>query len=288
LGRKKEVKKMKKILVFALATILMVGLLVTGCAAPSTPTSQTPTPTPSERVLKVAGNFGNVPWVFKEGGKNTGFEYEMVEEVAKRMGAKVEWTDLQFSGILPGLLAGKWDAAASSIFVTKKRAEEFDYADPYYASDTSLCVKKDSPIKSFEDMKGKIFGAESGSSNDAWLKEMLPQYGPFEIKGYDRIQDAMLDLIAGRIDGVVGDLPTVEYYIKDKPDLEVRLKANKTFMQAVFFRKGDPLRDEFNKYQNELKQDGTLAQIYRKWFGKDPDPDSPTVKVFTTPYVPEQ
>jgi len=282
---------MKRILVFMLAAILVVGLVLTGCAGPSTPTSQSPsttTPPPPQKVLKVAGNFGNSPWVFKEGGVNTGFEYDLVEEVAKRMGAKVEWTDLQFSGILPGLLAGKWDAAASSIFVTQKRAEEFDYADPYYASDTSLCVKKDSPIKSFEDMKGKIFGAESGSSNDAWLKEMLPQYGPYEIKGYDRIQDAMLDLIAGRIDGVVGDLPTVEYYIKDKPDLEVRLKANLTFMQAVFFRKGDPLKDEFNKYQNELKEDGTLAGIYKKWFGKNPDPDSPTVKIFTAPYVPEK
>jgi ABC-type amino acid transport substrate-binding protein len=151
-----------------------------------------------------------------------------------------------------------------------------------------LCVKKDSPIKSFEDMKGKVFGAESGSSNEAWLKEMLPQYGPFEIKGYDRFQDALLDLIAGRVDGVVSTLPNVMYNIKDKPDLKVGLKANTIFMQAAFFRKGDPLRDEFNKYENELKQDGTLAKIYKKWFGMDPDHDSPTVKVFATPYVPEK
>jgi polar amino acid transport system substrate-binding protein len=280
---------MKKYIVMVVATLAIVGLLLTGCSAPA-PASSTPAPTPtaSLRVVKVAGNFGNIPWVFKEGGNPTGFEYEMVEAAGKIMGVQWEWTDLPSSGIMPGLLSNKWDMAASSYFVTKKRAAEFDFADPYYVSDTGMAVLKTSTMKKLEDMKDKTFGAETGTSNDAWLKEILPKYGPFTIKGYDRLQDGMLDLQAGRIDGMVGDSPPVLYYIKDKPDLEMRITANNPFMQATFFRKGDPLRDEFTKAENQLKQNGALAAIYKKWFGKDPDPNSPTVKVLTTPYVPDK
>jgi polar amino acid transport system substrate-binding protein len=98
----------------------------------------------------------------------------------------------------------------------------------------------------------------------------------------------MLDLQAGRIDGMVGDSPTVLYFIKDKPDLEMPVLANNPFMQATFFRQGDALRDEFTKAENLLKENGILAAIYKKWFGVDPDPNSPTVKIFETPYVPDK
>lgn len=287
---------MRKMLFAAVAVLTVLGLLLTGCSSPSTPTatptasptsSPTPSSSPSERVITVAGNFGNVPWEFKDNGKETGFEYEMVNEVAKLMGVKLEWTDIPFSGIVPGLVAEKWDMGASSIWITAQRAAQLDYADPYYESGTILCTTKANPIAKLEDMKGKIFGAESGSSNDAWLKEILPTYGPFEIKGYDRIQDGMLDLQAGRINGMVGDSPTVLYYIKDKPELVASLTApGVAFYQAVYFPKGSSLRDEFNKAQNTLKTNGTLAAIYKKWFGVDPDPKGPTVTVFTAPYAP--
>jgi len=284
---------MKRMLFVAMAMLAALGILLTGCSSTTSPTatptsSPSPTPTASARVVTVAGNFGNVPWEFKENDVMTGFEYEMVMEAAKLMGVTLEWTDIQFSGIVPGLVAEKWDMGASSIWVTAQRAAQLDYADPYYTSGTILCTLKDAPITKLEDMKDKVFGAESGSTNDAWLKEILPTYGPFEIKGYDRIQDGMLDLQAGRVNGMVGDSPTVLYYIKDKPELVASLTApGVAFYQAVYFQKGSPLRDEFNKAQNQLKTNGTLAAIYKKWFGVDPDSNSPTVKIFDTPYVPD-
>jgi polar amino acid transport system substrate-binding protein len=287
--------RMKRVLISVIATLIAGSLLLTGCSSPATPTPTASTPATSSsptatgtKTVWFAGNFGNIPWEFTDNGTKSGFEYEMVNEVGKIMGVQVEWIDLPFSGIAPGLMASKWDAGASSFFVTKARAAQMDYADPYYQSDTAMVCRTDAAITKLEDMKGKVFGAESGSSNDAWLKDMLPKYGPFEIKGYDRVQDALLDLQAKRLDGVINDLPPALYNTKDKPDLVVSITAGLPFMQAVFFRKGDPLRDQFNAAQNKLKTNGTLAAIYKKWFGKDPDPNSPTVKIFTTPYVPDK
>jgi polar amino acid transport system substrate-binding protein len=239
------------------------------------------------RVIKVAMNVGNIPWVYNEGGTITGFEVELVTEVAKRMGAEIQIENVQFAGIFPGLQAGKWDIAASSIFIRKDRVAMMDFADPYFQSDQGFLTRKDSPIKSFADMKGKTWGAEVGSANDRWLRENMAQYGPYTIKTYDRLDDAIMDVQTGRLDGATSPSPNILYRIRNKPDLILAFRSPTKAMQAVAFRKDDPLCKEFNKIQNDLKKDGTLAAIYKKWFGQDPSPDSPTVKVFTQPYVPE-
>jgi polar amino acid transport system substrate-binding protein len=150
-----------------------------------------------------------------------------------------------------------------------------------------LMTRADSTIKSFEDMKDGTFGADTGSMNDQWLKDNVGNYGPYEIKNYDSPTDAFLDLQAGRLDGVVADSPTALYYVQQNPDagLAVPFLMNIGFPQAWAFRKGDPLRDAVNGVQNEMKKDGTLAAIYKTWFGQDPPADSSTVKVYEGGYT---
>jgi len=210
-----------------------------------------------------------------------------VKEAAKRMDAEIQIENVQFAGIFPGLLAGKWDIAASSIFIRKDRMEMMDFADPYFQSDQGFLTRKDSPIKSFADMKGRTWGAEVGSSNDRWLRENMAQYGPYTVKTYDRLDDALMDVQTGRLDGAASPSPNILYRIRNKPDLVLAFRSPTKAMQAVAFRKGDPLCMEFNKVQNDMKKDGTLLAMYKKWFGQDPPPDCPTVKIFTQPYLPE-
>ena len=211
-------------------------------------------------------------------GKLVGFEVDMLEELAKRMGVKLEYMTVPFSGIFTGLQAGKWDLASSSIWITEARLKEMDFADPYYDSDISLMTQKDSKIKSTADMKGGTFGADTGSMNDQWLKDNQAKYGPYEVKNYDSPTDAFLDLQAGRLDGVVADAPTALYYVQQNADagLDVPILMGVGFPQAWAFRKGDALRDKVNDIQNEMKKDGTLAAIYKKWFGQDAPDDTST------------
>ena len=161
-----------------------------------------------------------------------------------------------------------------------------DFADPYYDSDIALMTSKDSKIKSLADMKGGKFGADTGSMNDQWLKDNQETYGPYEVTNYDSPTDAFLDLQAGRVDGVVADAPTALYYVQENADagLDVPFLMGIGFPQAWAFRKGDALRDKVNDVQNEMKQDGTLAAIYKKWFGKDAPPDTSVTKVYEGGY----
>jgi polar amino acid transport system substrate-binding protein len=139
-------------------------------------------------------------------------------------------------------------------------------------------------------LKGKTLGSDTGSANEAWLVDNKAKYGPYTIKSYDYWVDAALDLEAGRIDGVVVDDPIALYYIKEHPKsnlvMPIYMPGFKAG-QALAFKKGSPLRNEFNKIQNEMKKDGALAAIHKKWFGVAPPADSSTVNIWG-PYWPNE
>ena len=236
--------------------------------------------------LKVGLNSENVPWEFMRDGKLVGFEVDMLEELAKRSGVKLEYITVPFSGIFTGLQSSKWDLASSSIWVTEARLKEMDFADPYYDSDIGIMTQKGSKIKSFADMKGGAFGADTGSMNDQWLKDNQAKYGPYEVKNYDSPTDAFLDLQAGRLDGVVADAPTALYYAQENPDagLDVPLLMGIPQGQAWAFRKGDPMAKAATEIQNAMKKDGTLAAIYKKWFGQDPPAGTSVTTVYEGGY----
>lgn len=267
--------------------VLVVLLLAGALSVYATGTSESSAG--AAKKIAVGVNSENPPWIFAEDGKMTGYEADILEEFAKRAGYEVEYKSAPFATVLTGVQSGQWDVAMSSIWIKKERAEVMDFADPYYDSGIGLMTRKGG-ITSINQMKGKVFGSDTGSANEAWLVDNQAQYGPYEIKSYDYWVDAALDLEAGRLEGVVVDDPIALYYIKQHPNsglvMNIYIPGFKAG-QALAFKKGSPLRDEFNEVQNEMKKDGTLAAINKKWFGVDPQPDSSTVNVWG-PYWPNE
>ena len=243
----------------------------------------------ADKTIKVGVNSENPPWIFSKDGKMTGFEADILEEFAKRAGYKIDYKSAPFATVLTGVQSGQWDIAMSSIWIKEERAKVMDFADPYYDSGIGMMTRKDG-ITDLSQMKGKTFGSDTGSANEAWLVKSQGEYGPYKVKSYDYWVDAALDLETGRIDGVVVDDPIALYYIKQHPDSDLVMKIYIPGFkagQALAFKKGSPLRDEFNKIQNEMKKDGTLRAIHKKWFGADPPKDSSVINI-VAPYMPNQ
>jgi len=241
------------------------------------------------KTITVGVNSENPPWIFAKDGKMTGFEADIVEEFAKRAGYKLDYKSAPFSTVLTGVQSGQWDVAMSSIWIKQERAEVMDFADPYYDSGIGMMTRSDG-ITDLSQMKGKVFGSDTGSANEAWLVEAQDEYGPYKVKSYDYWVDAALDLEAGRIDGVVVDDPIALYYIKQHPKSNMVMKIYIPGFkagQALAFKKGSPLRDEFNKIQNEMKKDGTMLAIHKKWFGTEPPKDSSVINI-VAPYMPNE
>lgn len=237
----------------------------------------------AQEKLTVGANIGNVPWEFQDASGNfVGFEIDLVAAVAERMGAEVETVNIPFNGLFSAVQSGRIDIATSSITITDERLQSVSFAQPYYDSDQSLTALATGP-KSLAEMKGKVVGVDTGSTGDMWATEQQGQYEFAEIRRYEGLAPAMLDLTAGRIDGYISDIPALQYYVKDKPDLAVVERIPTGEKYSMMFAKDAELATQVNAVLDDLKTEGVLAQLHEKWFGVAPDAGSSTVTVLPMP-----
>lgn len=234
--------------------------------------------------LTVGANIGNVPWEFQDAsGKVVGFEVDLVNEIGKRLGKSVEFVNTPFNGLFPAVQSGRINMAISSITITEKRLESVSFAQPYYDSDQSLTATAKSGIKNLKDMSGKVVGVDTGSTGDVWAEKNKAEYKFGEIRRFEGLSPAMLDLVAGRIDGYISDIPALLYYVKDKPELKVIERIPTGEKYSIMFNKGDPLATQVNDVITTLKKEGYVAKLHDTWFGAKAEDTTSTVKVMDMP-----
>ncbi|MFD1694334.1 ABC transporter substrate-binding protein [Roseibium aestuarii] len=234
--------------------------------------------------LTVGANIGNVPWEFEDAsGKVTGFEVDLVNEIAARLGKSVEFVNTPFNGLFPAVQSGRINMAISSITITEKRLESVTFAQPYYDSDQSLTVTAASGIEGLKGMSGKVVGVDTGSTGDMWAEAHKGDVGLSEIRRYEGLAPAMLDLVAGRVDGYISDIPALLYYVKDKPELKVVERIPTGEKYSIMFNKDDPLATEVNEIITTLKKEGFIAKLHETWFGAPAEETTSTVSILDMP-----
>lgn len=234
--------------------------------------------------LVVGANIGNVPWEFQDAsGEFVGFEIDLVKEIGKRLGREVEVVNIPFNGLFPAVQSGRIDVALSSITVTEKRLRSVSFAQPYYDSAQSLTVLSRSSANGLEDMRDRIIGVDTGSTGDMWTTSNQSRYGFADIRRFEGLAPAMLDLQSGRIDGYISDIPSLEYFIRDKPYFKVVERIPTGERYSMMFARRSPLAAEVNGVISELKQEGFVAALHEEWFGSAPAETSSTVVVIDQP-----
>lgn len=240
----------------------------------------------SAQDLTVGANIGNVPWEFQdETGAFVGFEIDLATEIGRRLGREVAIENIPFSGLFPAVQSGRVDMAMSSITITQERLAELSFAQPYYDSDQSLTVAAASGLASLADMGGKVVGVDTGSTGDIWATEHEAEYGFGEIRRYEGLAPAMLDLGNGRIDGYISDIPALQYYSRDKPQFAVVERIPTGEQYSMMFNKDAPLATEVNEVLTAMKEDGFVAATHEKWFGSAPEPTTSTATVMDMPVL---
>lgn len=236
--------------------------------------------------LTVGANIGNVPWEFQDAsGEFVGFEIDLAKEIGARLGLSVEIVNIPFNGLFPAVQSGRIDIAVSSITITDKRLRSVAFAQPYYDSAQSLTVLNRSSAKTLSDMSDKIIGVDTGSTGDMWTTANSDTYGFKDIRRYEGLAPAMLDLQSGRLDGYISDIPALEYFIKDKPHFKVIQRIETGERYSMMFAKSNALVNQANDVISELKQEGFVAQLHQHWFGTEPAPTSSTVKISEVPAI---
>lgn len=230
--------------------------------------------------LTVGANIGNVPWEFQNAeGQFVGFELDLVSEVGSRLNKSVEIVNIPFNGLFSAVQSGRIDIAVSSISITEKRLASVAFAQPYYDSAQSLTVVSGNSAKGLPDMRDKVIGVDTGSTGDIWTTANRTKYGFADIRRFEGLVPAMLDMQTGRIDGYISDIPALEYFIKDKPYFKVIQRIETGENYSMMFAKKNPLVQEVDKVISELKREGYIAELHEKWFGTVPAESSSTVMV---------
>ena len=219
--------------------------------------------------LRIAVDVPYEPFEFKASdGSLTGFEIDLGNAVCAELGAKCEWIIQAWDGIIPGLLARKYDAIMSSMSITEERAKKVLFSEGYYNTPSGWFAKKGAELttSSKDAMKGKKIGVQRGTLQDNYVTDNLG--GVVEVKRYTTADDLVLDLTGGRLDAVFLDFPVGEQTIlKDSNYETVGEKIQVGDGVGVAFRKRDTeLAGKFNAALKKLKDNGTYDKIMKKYF----------------------
>ncbi len=210
-----------------------------------------------------------------------GFNVDLANEIAKRLGRKLQLDVGQFSGLVPALQAGTYDFLAAAMTVTKERAENMLFTEGYVDTDYQFVVKKETPdIKSLEDLKGKTISVNKGAIYDQWARDRADKMG-WTVESYGTTTDAVQAVTSARAYTILLGNTAAAWAVKNNPALKLSLVQSTGLVFAVPVRKDNAaLRDRIEVAIECMKKDGTIPKLHEKWFGFPPAPTSAAVRIF--------
>jgi polar amino acid transport system substrate-binding protein len=229
------------------------------------------------------------PFEFTVDGKPTGYDQELLELFKKKAGFDVRQDIIPWTGILPGVTTGKYDAAVTAVLVTQERMKTLDFCSPVAESvDYYLKRKGDKKIQGIKDLSGLPLGVEAGSA----MLKMLPQLGEMlkatggslgKIVEYQGYPEAYQELALGRVDYVVNVWLSLQTIAKEKPDtFEVGEAVSKpTYIAWPLVKGNRELLALMNEFLLGARKDGSMYALQTKYFGTTYEymPETPTANV---------
>ncbi|MEN6350597.1 MAG: basic amino acid ABC transporter substrate-binding protein [Syntrophomonas sp.] len=266
-----------------LAGMLIMGLLVSavGCGGQtqenkdSTADKQTQEKAPEQAAKKlIVGSETTYPpfEMTNEKGEYIGFDMDLIRAIAAAEGYEVEIQSLGFDALIPALLSNKVDCTISAMTINEERSKTIDFSDPYFQAGLIIAVdQKTEGITTREDLKGKKLAAEVGTTGLAASKEIQAQDPKTQVKVFDSVGEAFMELQKGGADAVINDMPVTAYYIKTTGKDKVKMVGDvfaATDQYGIGVKKGNPeVLNVINSGLKKLKENGEYDKIYKNWFG---------------------
>src|SRR4051812_20946620 len=255
---------------FAVLLLALASVAVAGCGGGSDSTSGGGGAEAGGggEPLTVGSDIPYPPFEQGKSGNYTGFDIELMEAIAEKMGRKAEVQDTSFETIFRDVAQGKFEAVISAATITEEREKAVDFSNPYYLSEQAVLVKEGSEIESLEDLEGKTVGVQQGTTGQELAKEEL---GGSEIRPYPEGPDAVTALKNGTVEGVVIDAPVAQNAVEKSGGVEIAEKVPTEESYGIAVAQGDTeLLDEINKALAEVEEEGAYKKIYEKWFHLEP------------------
>jgi polar amino acid transport system substrate-binding protein len=201
----------------------------------------------------------------------TGYDIDVMNAIAEKLGLEPSYTDTSFDTIFRDTANGQFDIAAAASTITPAREKTVTFSDPYYEASQALLVPEGSDIASVDDLGGVIVGAQDATTGETYANE---ETDAAEVRGYPEGPDATAALATGQVEAVIVDLPVAADAVEKQGGVEVveEIQTEELYGFAMA-PDNEKLIDAVNGALTELKEDGTIEELYDKYFSTTP-PDS--------------
>jgi polar amino acid transport system substrate-binding protein len=226
--------------------------------------------------LKVGAALPDPPFELMTGDGPAGFDITLMQRIAEKLGREwrlVPYKGADFNGIFAGLDAAAYDCIASGTTITPGRQSIADFCSPYVVSGQSLVVdtSRHPNVHGIADLKGLVIGVQQGNTSQPVADKLVAEHRALRVRvyAYDEIEKALDDLSTGGCDAFMKLAPVTEWFVRNRPKLEVVETGITREHLGICVRKANTaLRDAIGTAQAALMADGTLAALIRQWLGK--------------------
>jgi polar amino acid transport system substrate-binding protein len=259
-------RKKSVLLIFALSIVLILAACANTSADAESDSLQR---VKDAGKLTVVGSGGYPPFNYiDDNGDVIGFDVEVGQEIADRLGVELNYVTGEWSGLIEGLRNERYDGILGSMAITEERLESVNFTEPYYYSGAQLVVAKDSGITEPSEMEGKKIAVVTATNFEKDAQELNA-----ELKLYDDDNSTLMELINGRVDGVITDRIVAVTAMSEMEGGDTLALAGGVMraekIGIAINKNDDTLLEAINGILAEMHEDGTLTKISEKWLGID-------------------
>lgn len=222
----------------------------------------------AEKTYKIGTDLTFAPFEFQNSdGEYIGIDVDLLKEIAKDQGFKVDLNPLGFDSSIQGVQSDQLDGMIAGMSITDERKKTFDFSDSYFDSGIQMAVKNDNnDIKDYADLKGKTVSAKIGTESATFLEDNKDKYG-YEVKLYEAA-DAMYNALSnGNSEAIFDDYPVLGYAVSNGQPFKLVGEPEEGSAYGFAVKKGEnqELLKKFNAGLKDLKENGTYDKIVSKY-----------------------
>ena len=247
-------KIMKKLVKFLMAMVV-IGLFA---ACGGEKESAKPA---ADKVYVIGTNAEYPPFEYLEDGQVCGLDADIIAAAAEKMGIKYKWSNMNFDGLIPALQTKKVNAVIAGMSITPERSKAVNFSMPYLTSNVAFIANKNNPINGAEELEGKNYGAELGTTKEAVARKIKGA----TVTPFSSNTGALVALKSGKIDGIVLDESVGIEFVKNNPELMMAAVLEGEPKAIAFNKDDNELKEKFDKALKELIEDGTIQKLREKY-----------------------
>ncbi len=208
------------------------------------------------------------PFEYMEDGEFVGFDMDLMRAIAEEMDFEIEFRDISFDSLIPGLRTGTIDIVIAAMTITEERAQAVDFSDPYYVANQSIIVREDSGFNLTVLFGDNRIGAQTGTTGDLWVTEELYDEGILtgRVVRYETFDLAIEDLVNENVEALVLDRPVAERFVEARPLVLVgEIITHEEYGIAVD-RGNEELLAKINEGLEKVVESGRMGELIDKYF----------------------